>query len=314
MRAEEELARTGRSQPFEKEYFRKDGSRVPVLVGSALFEGYGSGRTGASFVLDLTERKRAEADARDSERRYCELQAEIAHVNRVTSMGQITASIAHEMKQPIAATVLNATAALRWLGHRQPDLEEVRQGLARIVTDGNRAGEVLTRINDLVKKAPPRKDPVDVNAAIREVVELTKGEATKIGASMQFQLEEDLPLVEGDRVQLKQVALNLVINALQALETIADGARAVTISTRRLDSGEIAVAVEDTGPGLSADALEQVFKPFFTTKPGGLGVGLSICRSIVEAHGGQLRVAGNQPRGAVFRFTLPAPPGRPDDA
>ncbi|MBV8188532.1 MAG: GAF domain-containing protein, partial [Alphaproteobacteria bacterium] len=299
-----EMKTSGILSPFEKEYFHKDGRRVPVLIGAAMFED--GGAEGVAFVLDLTERKRAEAEARESERRYREVQTELAHANRLTTMGQITASIAHEVKQPIAASVTNALAALRWLDREPPDLEEVRQGLGRIVNDGNRAGDVMNGIGHLVKKAAPREDAVDINAAIREVIELTRGEATKIGTSVQVQLKEGLPLIKGDRVQLQQVVLNLVVNALQALDTIMQGMRAIIIATDNVAPDNVLVAVVDTGPGLAEKELERVFDPFYTTKPDGLGMGLAICRSIIEAHGGQLSVRPNQPRGAVFQFTVPA--------
>jgi PAS domain S-box-containing protein len=304
-RAEEELARTGTSQPFEKEYFRKDGSRIPVLIGSALFQGYGSARTGVSFVLDLSARKRAEAEARDSEQRYRDLQAEMAHASRVSTMGQITASIAHEVRQPITAVITNATAALRWLNRDTPNLEEAREGLRRIVSDGHRAGDVMSRISDLVKKAPSRRDDVDINAAIQEVIELTRSEATKNGLAVQAELKDGLPTIKGDRVQLQQVVLNLVVNGLQALETTADGPRTLSVATAGSEPDGVLVAVTDTGVGLSAAELERVFDPFYTTKADGLGMGLSICRSIVRAHGGRLWVTANQPRGAVFQFTVP---------
>ena len=305
-RAEEELARTGRSRPFEKEYFRKDGSRVPILVGSALFEEIDGKRTGMSFVLDLTERKRAEAEARDGERRYRELQAELAHASRVSTLGQITASIAHEVRQPIAAAVTNATAGLLWLerGHTQ----EARDALERIISDGNRAGDVMSRIGELAKKAPPREAPVDINAAIRQVIELTRSEASKNGLLVQAELADGLPPIKGDRVQLQQVVLNLVLNGLQALEATADAPRALMVATAKDGSGDVLVTVMDTGVGLAVAELQRLFDPFYTTKADGLGMGLSICRSIVEAHGGRLWATANRPRGAVFRFTVPAQP------
>jgi PAS domain S-box-containing protein len=291
-----EQRRTGLRPPIEKEYFRKDGSRVPILLGAASFDE--SENQGVAFVLDLTERMRAEAEVR-------EMQMEVAHANRVATMGQFTASIAHEVNQPIAAVVTNAEAALRFLGRHPPDLEEVREGLDSILKDANRAGDVIGRIRELIKKAPPRKDWVDMNEAIHEVIELTRGEAVKNGASVQTALGEGLPLIEGDRVQLQQVALNVIINAVQAMSADAEGPRDLTITTAQAEPNGVLVAVKDTGPGLAQANLEQLFAPFYTTKPGGLGMGLSICRSIVEAHGGRLWVTANLPRGAIFHFTVP---------
>jgi PAS domain S-box-containing protein len=302
--AVEEMKITGTSQPFEKEFFRKDGSRVPVLVGAAGFDEQRD--EGVAFVLDLTERKRAEAEARESERRYREMQMELAHANRVATMGQLTASIAHEVTQPIAAALTNAEAALRWLGPRPPDLEEVRQALDRIVKDARRAGDVIGRVRELVRKAPPRKDRVDMNEAIREVIEFTRGEAAKNGASVQTALGEGLPPIEGDRVQFQQVVLNLIVNAVQAMGAVAEGPRELLVTTARGEPDGVLVAVKDSGPGLDPTSLERLFVPFYTTKPGGLGMGLSICRSIIEAHGGQLWVTANLPKGAIFHFTVPA--------
>jgi PAS domain S-box-containing protein len=301
-RAVEGLRTAGRLPPVEKEYFRKDGSRVPVLIGSAAFDEQRD--HGVAFVLDLSERKRAEADARESERHVREMQMEVAHANRVATMGQLTASIAHEVNQPIAAAATNAEAALRWLGARSPDLEEVRQAFGRIVKDAHRAGDVIGRIRELIKKAPPRKEGVDMNAAIGEVIELTRGEAAKNGASVQTALGEGLPLVEGDRVQLQQVVLNLIVNAVQAMGEVAEGPRELFITTAPAEPNGVLVVVKDSGPGLDPESLERLFDPFYTTKPGGLGMGLSICRSIIEAHGGRLWVTANLPRGAIFNFTV----------
>ena len=279
---------------------------MPVLIGAAAFDEQRD--QGVAFVLDLTERKRAEAEARESERRYREMQMELAHANRVATMGQLTASIAHEVNQPIAATVTNAQAALRWLAARPPNLEEVRQALDHIVKDGNRAGDVIGRIRDLIKKAPPRKDRVDINEAIREVIELTRGEAAKNGVSVQTALAEGLPLIEGDRVQLQQVILNLIINAVEAMGAVERGPRELLITTAQAESNGVLVAVRDSGPGLAPASLEHLFDAFYTTKPDGLGMGLSICRSIIEAHGGRLWATANVPRGAIFHFTVPTHP------
>jgi PAS domain S-box-containing protein len=301
-----ELKATGIAQPYEKEYFRKSGGRVPVLIGVATFEGRQD--EGVGFVVDLTDRKRAERAVRESERRYHEAQIELVHANRVATMGQLSASIAHDVNQPIAAAVTNAQAALRWLSAQPPDIEEVRQALDRIVKDGNRAGEVVGRIRALVKKAPPRKDDLEINEAILEVIALTQREVVKNGVSVQTQLAEALPLVQGDRVQLQQVILNLIINAIEAMSGVGEGVRELLISTGKAKSEDVFVAVRDSGPGLAPGNLERAFEAFYTTKPGGLGMGLSICRSIIEAHGGRLWATTGVPQGAILNFTLPAHP------
>jgi PAS domain S-box-containing protein len=291
------LKAMGSLQPFEKEYFRKDGSRVPVLMGVAMFEERGT--QGVGFVLDLSERKRAEADLR-------EVQTELAHSNRAATMGQLTASIAHEVQQPIAAVVTYAAAASRWLGVRPPNLDELRQALDGIVYEAMRAGGIVSGIRDLVKKAPPRKDRVDINEAVREVIELTRGEAAKNDVSVLTVLGDGLPLVLGDRVQLQQVMLNLIVNAIEAMNATSEGPRALLVSTATDSSMGVLIAVSDSGPGLPADGINHVFDPFYTTKESGLGMGLSICRSIIDAHGGQLSAKPNVPSGAVFQFSLPA--------
>jgi PAS domain S-box-containing protein len=301
-----ELLATGTLQPFEKEYFRKDGSRVPVLIGAASFEQREN--QGVAFVLDLSERKRAEAEARESERRYREVQTELAHANRVATMGQLTASISHEIKQPIAANAANAQAGLRWLSARPPKLQEVRQAFDRIIQDAMRASEVTNRIRGLVKNVPPCKERLQINEAIGEVVALTRGEAEKHSVSVRMQLAEDLPLVEGDRVQLQQVMLNLIVNAIEATSTVDEGPRELTVSTSKDESGSALIAVRDSGPGVAPQNVERLFEPFYTTKAGGMGMGLSICRSIVEAHGGRIWVSGNVPHGAAFQFTVPVQP------
>jgi PAS domain S-box-containing protein len=245
-------------------------------------------------LMDVTERRRAEE----------ERQA-LAHANRIATMGQLTASIAHEVNQPIAAMVTNAQAALRWLNMQPPDPEEVRQALDRIVRNGRRAGDVISRMRALVRKAPPRKDQLDINETIREVIALTRSELHRTGTSLQTQLADGLPLVPGDRVQLQQVVLNLILNAVEAMSGSNEVSRELLISTAADGASGVRIVVRDWGPGLKPESLDRLFEAFYTTKPDGMGMGLPICRSIIEAHGGRVWVTANVPHGAVFQFILP---------
>jgi signal transduction histidine kinase len=234
-----------------------------------------------------------------------EAQSQLLHVNRVTTMGELSASIAHEVMQPITAAVTNAGAALRWLHAEPPDLEEIGQALGRVVKDGKRAADFIGRMAALIKKAPPRKEALEINEPVLEVIALTRGEAAKNGVSVQTQLAERLPLIQGDRVQLEQVMLNLIANAVQAMSDVSEGSRGLLISTGKVASGEVLVAVQDSGTGLNPEDSERLFDAFYTTKAGGMGMGLSICRSIVEAHGGRIWASSNAGPGATVQFTLP---------
>jgi signal transduction histidine kinase len=250
----------------------------------------------ASIALEITRR----------ERQYREMQSELAHANRVATMGQLTASIAHEIKQPVTAARTYAAAALRFLDKSPPDLAEVREALTCIVDETARTRDVVDRIGSLIKKASPRKEVVDLNAAILEVTALTRSEAVKTGVTMGTQLAGELPRIRCDRVQLQQVLLNLIVNAIQSMGGVADGDRKLHISTVNIEPKGVCVAVRDTGHGLRPESLPRLFEPFYTTKPDGMGMGLSICRSIIEAHGGRLWAIGCEPRGALFQFTIPA--------
>jgi C4-dicarboxylate-specific signal transduction histidine kinase len=250
----------------------------------------------ATIALESTRR----------ERQYREMQSELAHANRVATMGQLTASIAHEIKQPITAARTYAAAALRFLDKSPPDVTEAREALTCIVNKTGRANDVVDRIGSLIKKAPPRKEVVDLNAAILEVTALTRSEAVRTGVTVGTQLAGALPRIQCDRVQLQQVTLNLIVNAIQSMSGVEDGNRELHISTVSIEPEGVCVTVRDTGHGLRPESLQRLFEPFYTTKPDGMGMGLSICRSIIEAHGGRLWATRCEPRGALFQFTIPA--------
>ena len=260
-------------------------------------------------IMDITDQKRAEEELRRSEVNLRKVQSELAHVTRVTTMGELAASIAHEVNQPVAGVVLNGNACLRWLARLKEDsvyLAEAREALQRIIRDGNRAGEVIARIRTLFKKSETAKGPLDLNEAISEVIVLARSEMDKKRITRKLQLATDLPRVHGDRVQLQQVMLNLVLNAIEAMSTVEGRPRELFVGTCVHEKTEVRVTVRDSGIGLDSESLEKVFAAFHTTKPGGLGMGLSISRSIVENHSGRLWATTNHGHGTTFQFTLSA--------
>ncbi len=249
------------------------------------------------IIRDLTEHMLALDALRET-------QMELAHVNRVATMGQLTASIAHEVNQPIAAAVTNASAGLRWLAAQPPDLKEIREAFEGIVRAGKQAGEVISRIRGLIKKVPAQRAALDVNEAILETIALTRSEMRQHDIVLKTELANDLPRISGDRIQLQQVMLNLIMNAIEAMSETSEGPRELLIRSEIDLPDGVMVIVRDWGPGLKPESLNHLFDPFYSTKPAGMGMGLSICRSITEAHGGRLWATANTPRGAVFQFTL----------
>jgi len=247
--------------------------------------------------MDISADKQAEEALRQA-------QADLARVNRVTTMGELTASLAHEVNQPIAAAVTNANTCLRWLTRERPDLEEAREAASRIVKDATRAASIISRVRLLFKKGTPQRELLDVNEAIREMIVLLRSEATRYNITLRMELAADLPRIMGDRVQLQQVLMNLIVNGIDAMKEV-DAARRLAVKSHRTEEEEVLVSVSDTGVGLPPQQADQLFNAFFTTKPNGTGMGLRISRSIVESHGGRLWAEDNSPRGASFHFALP---------
>jgi C4-dicarboxylate-specific signal transduction histidine kinase len=249
-------------------------------------------------TLILWRNRLAELALRDS-------RDQLAHIARVTTLGELTASITHEVNQPLAGVVTNAHACLLWLAAQPPNLDEARKALDRVARDGNRAGAVIQRVRAMVKKSPPQLDPIDINDAVREVLALTREEVVRHRAVVETDLSSGLPQVPADRIQVQQVILNLVVNALDAIDADDVGPRKIEVRTGREGASDVRVTVRDSGTGLDPQDLEKVFDAFHTTKPNGMGMGLAISRSIIQAHGGRLWAMPNAPRGAAFHFTLP---------
>jgi len=234
-----------------------------------------------------------------------EARAQLAHIARVTTFGELTASIAHEVNQPLAAVVTNGNAGLRWLTNQPANIEKTKQTLERIVREANRAGEIVGRIRNLARKAAPQNERFDFNETVLETIALTLSEIQRNHVSLNTELQDDLPSVFGDRIQLQQVVLNLIVNAIEATAAMEDGPHDLLVRTTNDNSRAVSFSVHDTGAGLESNKLNRVFDAFYTTRPDGMGMGLAISRSIVEAHGGRIWATPNEPRGAIFRFELP---------
>jgi PAS domain S-box-containing protein len=279
---------------------RRDGTEFPVELTITPLKS-GDTWTFSSFIRDITARRQAEEDLRNA-------QAELAHVNRVMTMGELAASIAHEVNQPLAAIIASGDSCTAWLANEPPNLDKARGAASRIVQAATQASDIVRRIRALFRKTTSITTPLEINEVITETVSLIDGEVQRKGVSLNTELAANLPVVLGDRIQLQQVILNLAINGTEAMAAVEDQHRRMMIQSALTEAGEVLVSVADFGPGIDPQQTAQLFAPFFTTKPEGIGMGLSISRTIIEAHGGRLWAVANQPRGAVFHFALPAAP------
>jgi PAS domain S-box-containing protein len=292
-------------KPFRDFVFRSlGGNGSPMYVkasGQPVFDADGEFRGYRGTGTDVTALVRAQ----EEHERLRQLESDLAHTNRVSMMGELAASLSHEITQPIASARNNARAAQNFLDMQPPDFSEVREALSCVVGDTDRAGDIVDRIRDHIKKTPPRKEHFDLNEAINEVIELGRSAIIKNGVWVQTRLSEGLSPIHCDRVQLQQVVLNLILNAAEAMGSVEGAPRDLLISTEQHHTG-VLVSVRDSGPGIDPDHLDRVFEAFYTTKSRGVGMGLSICRSIIDAHGGRLWAEANEPRGTIFQFTLPA--------
>ncbi len=302
-----ELTTSGAMQPREKEYFRRDGTRVRVLIGAAAFDS--EANEGVAFILDLTEREAAERKAVESEQRFRELQSELAHANRVETVGQLSTWIAHDVRQPLVGMVASANAGLSWLSATPPNVEAARRSLQRVEQEGHRAADILDKIRALMKKNAPVHEVVNVNDLVLNTLPLLHSEARHKAVNVRVELSQTTPLVLADRVQLQQVIMNLVVNAIDAMSAPAEEEKHLIISTQLDDNGGVTTSVRDTGPSLPPEQYDRFFKAFYSTKQNGLGIGLAICKSIVENYGGRIWGEPSAPHGTSVRFWLP---GRQD--
>jgi PAS domain S-box-containing protein len=303
--AVERAAKDGEDYEHEYRLLMPDGAVKYVQVAARRVTRESSGVEFVGAVMDVTARKHAEEALRKA-------QAELAHVARVMTMGEFAASIAHEISQPLGAIVANADAGQRWLAGSTPNLDQARESVGLIMSDANRAADIIKRIRTLIKKADTEKIPLNINDAIREVIALAEGEARRNVVVLRTELAEDLPPVVGDRVQLQQVILNLAMNGIEAMSSVADRPRHLLVCSRRYEPDHLLVALQDVGVGIESESLKKIFDAFYTTKPQGIGMGLAIARSIIENHGGRLWAARNDGPGMTFQFALPAQRGTRD--
>jgi C4-dicarboxylate-specific signal transduction histidine kinase len=300
-----ERADAGETITFETRHRRRGGTVFPVEIRTGMFL-QGGRRFYLALARDISDRKRAADALQEKDDALQMARTELARVSRLTTLGELTASIAHEVSQPLGAMVASAAAGANWLAAEPPDIAEARSAFEEIAADGMRARDVIARIRALTKRQALRMELLDINRKVLEVVALTEHEVRSHDIVLQTQLDRAVPRVAGDRVQLQQVLLNLVLNAIEAMSGVHDRPRELTIvSAQDRPNAAVTVEVRDSGPGLEPERGERVFEPFYTTKAGGLGIGLSISRSIVEAHGGRLWAGANEPHGALFRFSLP---------
>jgi C4-dicarboxylate-specific signal transduction histidine kinase len=280
------------------------GIKYIEATGRPLFSADGEFVEMVATHIDVTERKRAQ----EEHEKLRQLESDLAHMNRISMMGELAASLAHEILHPIATARNNARAGMRLLEMKPPNMGEVKEALACVVRDADRAKDIVGRMRDHIKKAPPQREPFDTNEAIQEVIVMVRSVIDRNRIRVRTQLAAQLDPVRADRVQLQQVIMNLLLNAVEAMSSVEEDARELSITTKQLKTDGILVAVHDSGPGINPEQIERVFTPFYSTKPGGLGMGLSICKSIIAAHGGRLWADANRPRGAIFQFTLPTRP------
>jgi PAS domain S-box-containing protein len=299
-----ERAGTGETITFETRHRRRDGTVFPVEIRSGMFR-QGDRRFYLALARDITERKLAQERLQQQDHALQTARAQLAHVSRLTTLGELTSSIAHEVSQPLGGMITSAGACARWLAAEPPDIAEARAALDNIAADGKRARDVIARIRALTKRQVVRKDNLDINQELLEVLALTEHESRSHGIVRRTELDRTLPRVPGDRIQLQQVLLNLIVNGIEAMSAVGDRPRLLTIVSRHDSPDVVLVEVRDTGSGLDPQRIEQLFEAFYTTKADGIGIGLSISRSIVEAHGGRLWASPNEPHGAIFRLTLP---------